>query len=386
MQGILVLAWFLVSISVMLVLAKKNLWLAIFVAGLILAFSTSNSINVIFNALIKMSSIDNILLAFALMEIPLIGKLLENPLTENISFLDRRVASVMGPAIFGFLAVPGGAVLSCPLVDRIIGNDLPVNKKAALNVWFRHITFFVYPLSTALIVAVALSGLDLVVAIAYMFPMLIVSVIIGYMFYLRGLSGGKNAGGKLYPGAITIIILAPVVQIVANILKLSMELSAFIGVTVAFLLSIFYVKITFRKVLALAKRIEAWEFGLVYLAIMFYGYVFAQTSVSDVIYSLSPPRLLLTVIIPFLMGVATGRVQLALTILIPLYKGLFGVIDYFILTAMYTASSAGYLMSPVHPCLVLTSKYFRLNLHNAIKEIALPSILLTFFAAIYAGF
>ncbi|MCR8454367.1 MAG: DUF401 family protein [Crenarchaeota archaeon] len=386
MQGILVLAWFLVSISVMLVLAKKNLWLAIFVAGLILAFSTSNSINVIFNALIKMSSIDNILLAFALMEIPLIGKLLENPLTENISFLDRRVASVMGPAIFGFLAVPGGAVLSCPLVDRIIGNDLPVNKKAALNVWFRHITFFVYPLSTALIVAVALSGLDLVVAIAYMFPMLIVSVIIGYMFYLRGLSGGKNAGGKLYPGAITIIILAPVVQIVANILKLSMELSAFIGVTVAFLLSIFYVKITFRKVLALAKRIEAWEFGLVYLAIMFYGYVFAQTSVSNVIYSLSPPRLLLTVIIPFLMGVATGRVQLALTILIPLYKGLFGVIDYFILTAMYTASSAGYLMSPVHPCLVLTSKYFRLNLHNAIKEIALPSILLTFFAAIYAGF
>ncbi|MCR8433868.1 MAG: DUF401 family protein [Crenarchaeota archaeon] len=386
MQGILVLAWFLVSISVMLILAKKNLWLAIFVAGLILAFSTSNSINVIFNALIKMSSIDNILLAFALMEIPLIGKLLENPLTENISFLDRRVASVMGPAIFGFLAVPGGAVLSCPLVDRIIGNDLPINKKAALNVWFRHIIFFVYPLSTALIVAVALSGLDLVVAIAYMFPMLIVSVIIGYMFYLRGLSGGKNAGGNLYPGAITIIILAPVVQIVADILGLSMELSAFLGVTVAFLLSIFYVKITFREVFAIARRVEAWEFGLVYLAIMFYGYVFAQTSVSNVIYSLSPPRLLLAVIIPFLMGIATGRVQLALTILIPLYKGLFGVIDYFILTAMYTASSAGYLMSPVHPCLVLTSKYFRLNLHNAIKEIALPSVLLTFFAAIYAGF
>lgn len=356
-----------------------------FVAGLVLALS-AGSLNTVFVAIRRTVSIENILLSLALTQIPIIGKLLERYLTESISFLDRRIASALGPATFGLLSIPGGAVLSCPLVDRVVGMNLPISKKVALNIWFRHVIFFVYPLSTALIVAVALSGLDLITTIIHMLPMLAISILIGYVFYLRDIDRGKSGGEKLYLGAIAIIIIAPVVQLITDTFVASMEIGAFIGITTAFTLSVIYTRSKPEELLAIAKRSRAWDFGLIYLTITFYGYVFAQTGVSTVIRTLNPPELVLTILMPFLVGVATGRVQLTLTIFIPLYRGLFGVIDCITLVSMYTAASMGYLMSPLHPCLVLTVNYFKSNLFDSIKEIALPSIILTSFAAFYVGF
>jgi len=366
----------------MLVFARKNLWVAVFVAGCILSISTSR-IDTIFVALQKTSTIENLFLSLALLQIPIIGKLLEKPLTESISRCDRRVGAAMGPAMFGLLSIPGGAILSSPLVDRIVGDDKSAEDKVALNIWFRHILFLVYPLSTALIVAVMLAHLDLIGTIIHMFPLLVLGVVVGYIYYLRGLSGGRNTSNKLYLGALVIVLIAPLIQLTMDALGIGMELGAFVGVTLTLVLSSTYTKTKLRNVVVIARKAKVWNFALIYLSIMFYGYVFAQTDVPGVISALSPPKILLAVILPFLIGFAVGRTQLTLTIMIPLYIGLFGAMDYLTLATMYTSTLAGYLMSPAHPCLVLTVEYFKADLYGSIKKIFVPSALLTLFATIY---
>jgi len=373
---------FVISIATMLVFARKNLWVAVFVAGCILSISTSR-IDTIFVALQKTSTIENLFLSLALLQIPIIGKLLEKPLTESISRCDRRVGAAMGPAMFGLLSIPGGAILSSPLVDRIVGDDKSAEDKVALNIWFRHILFLVYPLSTALIVAVMLAHLDLIGTIIHMFPLLVLGVVVGYIYYLRGLSGGRNTGNKLYLGALVIVLIAPLIQLTMDALGIGMELGAFVGVTLTLVLSSTYTKTKLRNVVVIARKAKVWNFALIYLSIMFYGYVFAQTDVPGVISALSPPKILLAVILPFLIGFAVGRTQLTLTIMIPLYIGLFGAMDYLTLATMYTSTLAGYLMSPAHPCLVLTVEYFKADLYGSIKKIFVPSALLTLFATIY---
>jgi len=378
----LILLLFVISIATMLVFARKNLWVAVFVAGCILSISTSR-IDTIFVALQKTSTIENLFLSLALLQIPIIGKLLEKPLTESISRYDRRVGAAMGPAMFGLLSIPGGAILSSPLVDRIVGDDKSAEDKVALNIWFRHILFLVYPLSTALIVAVMLAHLDLIGAIIHMFPLLVLSVVVGYVYYLRGLSGGRNTGNKLYLGALVIVLTAPLIQLTMDALGIGMELGAFVGVTLTLVLSSIYTKTKLRNVVVIARKAKVWNFALIYLSIMFYGYVFAQTDVPGIISALNPPKILLAVILPFLIGFAVGRIQLTLTIMIPLYIGLFGAMDYLTLATIYTSTLAGYLMSPAHPCLVLTVEYFKADLYGSIKKIFVPSVLLTLFAAIY---
>jgi len=56
------------------------------------------------------------------------------------------------PAVYGLMPVPGGALFSAPTIDEE-GDKYNLNKdqKNFLNVWFRHIWFPIFPISSAMI-------------------------------------------------------------------------------------------------------------------------------------------------------------------------------------------------------------------------------------------
>lgn len=68
-------------------------------------------------------------------------------------FASERTIMMLLPATFGMLSVPGGAQLSSPFVNQI-GQDLnmPVAKRAAVNISFRHIAYMVLPTASSMIV------------------------------------------------------------------------------------------------------------------------------------------------------------------------------------------------------------------------------------------
>ncbi|HEC87367.1 MAG TPA: DUF401 family protein, partial [Thermoplasmatales archaeon] len=88
------------------------------------------------------------------------------------------------PAVFGLLPVPGGALFSAPMVDKE-GDKLGVSKenKTILNVWFRHIWFFVYPFSSAMILICSqdFSNINIYDLVAIQIPGFLFMAIIGVL-------------------------------------------------------------------------------------------------------------------------------------------------------------------------------------------------------------
>ncbi len=60
------------------------------------------------------------------------------------------------PAMIGVLIIPGGALLSAPFINNI-GEEIKLTpaRRAAINLVFRHITMFILPYSTSLLVVSA---------------------------------------------------------------------------------------------------------------------------------------------------------------------------------------------------------------------------------------
>ena len=80
----------------------------------------------------------------------ILGRLVEA--FEDVFSSTKAVIMIL-PAAIGMVSVPGGAAISSPFVDEL-GDSLrlPVFKRAALNLTFRHCAFFLLPTSSSMIV------------------------------------------------------------------------------------------------------------------------------------------------------------------------------------------------------------------------------------------
>ena len=87
----------------------------------------------------------------------------------------------------------------------------------------------------------------------------------------------------------------------------------------------------------------------------------------------------LLILIGFFLGFATGRIQLPISILIPIYIAQFVGITMPLLDFIfiYTASFLGYLLTPIHPCVAYSTEYFETNFIKAVKILGKP-ILISF--------
>ncbi|MCK4633596.1 DUF401 family protein, partial [Candidatus Bathyarchaeota archaeon] len=101
-----------------------------------------------------------------------IGELLKNP---------KLVVSTL-PAILGLLPVPGGALMSAPLVESAaeklgLGNA----KKTYVNMWFRHIIFPIYPMGQFIILTAALTNTQISSILIRQIPVVAVMTLAGYL-------------------------------------------------------------------------------------------------------------------------------------------------------------------------------------------------------------
>ena len=89
------------------------------------------------------------------------------------------------PAVYGLMPVPGGALFSAPLIDKEgEGYHLSQNQKNFLNVWFRHIWFPIFPISSAMVTICSdkFSNIDVYKLVIADFPVFILFIIIGLIY------------------------------------------------------------------------------------------------------------------------------------------------------------------------------------------------------------
>ncbi len=370
---------FLASLAAILIISRRNLAAAIITGALLLGLIALPFDKLIDRIVFTFTDYEIIILTLAVGIIPLIGGAMKksgqiDSLVENVRIKQKHMLA-FSPALMGLLPMPGGALLSAPIMERS-GHGVPGEVVAAANDWFRHLFILAYPLAPALIVLTGITGLDIYESILYILPFGVVATVIGYLFFLRKVDGsiarpnGFSFKGLMVP--LTVILSAPLIDFVLKKLFGLGNTATFIGVVVGLILSL-VLSVKKLPLLGLIKEMRPWNFALIIIGMFMYLYIFEATDIGPIIAGLPLPPLLLAVTAGFALGFLTGRVHLPGSIIFPVYLAAAGAITPFIFSLIYVGIYFGYIISPVHPCLVVTCEYFRIPIRDMIKKLAAPT-------------
>ncbi len=381
----MIIHWFgfIVSLIVILIIARKSLPVALFCGAIVLGLFTLPLISIMEQILYTVSDLSIIILAIAMGIIPMIGGAMKesgqmDALVNNLR-IGKRGLMALSPAIMGLLPMPGGALLSAPILEKG-GEGVSDDLKVAINDWFRHLFVMIYPLSSALIASAKIADLNVYVAALYLLPACAFALCLGYLFFVRKVQGTLvytspfSFKGLLIP--LVIILIAPFLDFTLKQIFLLpiKEIATVIGVSCSFLLSWRMSRIHLN-LRAIAQKMKPWNFGLIIIGMFVFLHIFKSSNVAQLISSIPLSPATLCVVAGFILGFATGRVLLPASIILPVFLTS-SVLSPLAFTIIYTSIFFGYVMSPVHPCVGVSLEYFNVSLKDFFRLLTVPTFII----------
>ncbi|MBI4668230.1 MAG: DUF401 family protein [Elusimicrobia bacterium] len=385
---------FVLAVAVLLISARKYLWLGLVAASLILGIFNLSAVDLLKAVTGTFADPSVLLMAAAVGLIPVIGAAMEtsglmNDLANNLR-LNTKVFLASSPALIGMLPMPGGALLSAPIVARS-GSFLNDKQKTAINVWFRHVLVFIYPLSP-LLVASKVAGVALYAQVIYLLPYCGLLIFLGYWFLLRNIKGQieyeSHFDLKKLLVSLSVIMAAPLVHltlvtIFPGILK---EACLLTGVSTSVLLAFLLGGLGAKSVKLIVRKMKPWNFALIIIGVFLFLNVFKASGAAMIISQMALPKVVLLAGVGVFFGFLTGRVDVAVAMLAPIYFLKYGrqAMTHLEFTFAYFSVFMGYVMSPVHPCALVSLQYFHTELKDLFKMMgraALIALAVNFLAA-----
>ena len=376
---------FFFSFTLLVIIARKNLWLGLTIAAYVLGLFSLSFTQLWEQTYKTLSDPSILLLAFAVGLIPIIGGAMErsglmDDLVNNLR-LKKRPLMAFASSFVGLLPMPGGALLSAPLIDKS-GRDVSNENKAAINVWYRHVFLLIYPLGM-LLATTSMAKVNLYTVVLYLIPGFVLMQILGYFFLLIKVKKTNDTFSQTDTQKIIlpmlVIVIAPVVHfsltmIFKNVIQ---EIPLVIGVSVSIVLAFYFGKLSFKDFIVISKKMKPWNFALIIIGMFLLLNIFKASDTSRVIAEASFSKTFLLIGIGFLLGFATGRVQVPISILLPIYLTQFGAdaMTPWIFMVTFFAIYQGYVISPVHPCVSVSLEYFKTELKNFYKLLFVPAII-----------
>ncbi len=373
-------AGLITSLAAILIIARRNLPLALLCGAVILGFFTMPPFELGQSIVRTVTDASVILLALAMGIIPMIGGVMKgsgqiDDLVNNLR-IGKRGLLALSPAIMGLLPMPGGALLSAPILEKG-GSGVADDLKVAINDWYRHLFILIYPLSSELIASAKIASISVYSAMVYLLPTFFFAMLLGLFFFVRKIKGdmryedGFSIRGLLLP--LSVVLVAPVLDFSLKRLFVLpvQELATVIAVLSAFLLSCALSRVRLDLV-GIARKMKPWNFALIILGMFIFLNTFRASNAATRIGSIPLPPVTLCVVTGFILGLATGRVLLPASIVLPVYLT-FGPITPVVFALIYTAVFFGYVISPVHPCVGVSLEYFNVPLRSFLKRLALPT-------------
>ena len=360
------------AVLVLLVVSRRSLPLGMAVAAAVLALFTLSPPQMGEALVATFLNPSILLLAFVVGLIPMIGGVLEvsgrmDRLVANMR-IGRKPFLALSPALLGLLPMPGGALLSAPLVERGAG-ETPAAIKAAANVWFRHLLLLVYPLGSALIASAKIASLDIYYVIPFLAPAFLL---------LRRVSGRVGHLGRFSPAGLlvplAIILGAPVLDLTVKfVFSLPYpEIGTAVGVTASFLAAVIVGRVGRADLVLIARKMRPWKFSLIILAMFAFLNVFTSSGAPEKLAALALPAVILCVVIGFVLGVITGRIQAPTSIIIPIFLSTYGEISAAAFAVTFFSVFLGYIVSPIHPCVPISLEYFSTSMPAFLRKMAVP--------------
>jgi integral membrane protein (TIGR00529 family) len=374
-----------------LIRKKLNFGLSLIIGSIILAIFSleTTSINDIINRIIEVTifSIEEnkfytetielsilMILIYILAKTMQETKAIEKLINSLRTFFSKGGILAIIPAIYGLMPVPGGALFSAPMIDDE-GSlyTLKNNQKNFLNVWFRHIWFSIFPISSAMILICSseFSNIDIYLLIFVNLPTFFASIIVGN-FYLKKFIGHNYQRNKIknkdFSGLI--YLLPPIFPIIfysfLQIINFPQIRSFLIGIIVSIIILYFILKIPYNIYLRTIKNSINLKLALAIFGIIIFRALFelsgASNNIAFILMKIPFPTIFLIFIIPIILGMLTGYNLGAVALSYPLLEPLFqstGINIIGITSIIFIGSLVGYLISPIHLCNVLSSEYLK---------------------------
>ncbi len=278
---------------------------------------------------------------------------------------DNRIVIALIPAFGGLLPMPGGTMLTAPMVESAVktGHATP-EQKLFVSYWFRHVWEYIWPLYPGVVVGAALINRPVSDFFLYNWPITLAAIASGAFFVLRRVDAGRNLRAKSVNGGWKDILVGvwPFGVVVAGVLILEVELILVILAVIA--------------VLVIVERppgIDIWrafrrgtEFQIVTLivGVAAYQHLLGAVSVVDAVPPLllrmNLPEVVVIAAVPLIIGLITGVTLAFIAVSFPLLIPLMGGPDINMELVMlgFASGFVGCLLSPVHLCLVITREYF----------------------------
>lgn len=382
----------LVSLTfiVIVVMRRVNYGLALLIGavmlGLFSRFSPQRFVDVFISALMDRTTFDLVLIVAL---IPILAHcmkeagMLDNLIESVRGVLSSRAVLIFLPAVMGALPMSGGALLSAPLIDDEAKRlNLNGEERSFVNVWFRHWSFFIYPLSPPLILAASLTGVGLYSLILIQFPVVLFYLLLGYLISVRKVE--DEAGSEKRRDVKTLLSIpmnmSPIILVVLlNILGVDMAFALAIGVV--FVLVIDKVK-PWRAALLLRRGFD-WRLPFAIIGVMCFRYMMeASGAVSNLLPYIEAtllPTTFLLLAIAWIVGLATAMPTAGVAIVIPIAMMMAGNPSLVLTSAVYLTMIFSYLISPMHLCLILTVEYYKARLQAVYKRL-IPAVVAAYLA------
>jgi len=365
-----------------LTICKVNIGISLISGSVVLGLfflPVAQLIQVIFDASIAASTLE---LVATIVSITFLNIAYQNAgkfqeLTESLGkMIPSRSLMAVIPAIFGVLPVTGGALFSAPLVDSE-GDKLKMGKekKAFLNLWFRHIPHLLYPLETSLVIASYLTNTSLTKMILYQVPVFVTGITIGYLIGLKGVGEGGRVLIKWYYIKSFFFSFLPI--FVAVILTAFLGMKVFIAVFIGTIL--LFVMTGVKRINIMPALNSMSKMALVAFGIMIFRHVVEVSGTLKIMaelvqtYTLWPPIVLvsLPMLIGFVLGESTPSITISLSLLLTTYK-----FNPSTTCLAYTCMYFGHLISPLHLCFTVTSQHFQIGTLQIYKRL-IPATIAT---------
>ena len=391
MSDLIFLVLSLVLIAI-LIQFKINIGISIFFVAIIMSIYKGISIvafpSLIIDTLKHLDTI-NLMLVFAIVtylaEIWKISGFLDDIIYNFEKIFSPKVSLPLFTIVIGLLSMPGGALVSAPMIEYGARNlDLKGEDKALLNFWFRHIWEPISPLFPEFLLEASIIGASIVKLIEIQWPVAVGMLISGVVFIMPKIPDVDFKREKVNFEIIFNIFksISPIILIFV-FLMLFKTLPSFIAMLVGLIYVLFLKKVNFQKMAQAFKFRKILEYVFLIFSVFLLREIINKTNFAMSIYNelqlLNLPNFIILFFLPFsigfLAGISSASIGIAFPLLMPLLAPNNVVMAGRVLIA-YLGVWTALLTTPTHLCLSLSVDYFKASFSKFYKGMVKPIFLL----------
>ncbi len=296
---------------------------------------------------------------------------------------DNRVVVAVIPAFGGLLPMPGGAMLTAPMVETALDKEsATAEQRFFISYWFRHVWEYIWPLYPAIVFTATLVDRTIADIFIENYPLTLAAIGGGALLVLRKVPAGKNVR-QGDGGSARIDVLAgvwPFAFVIVGVLVLDIEL-IYVAVVATILLGLVG-RMKWNDLGAAYRRATEFQIVSLVLGVAAYKHVLEVAEIVDAVppffMEMHMPELVVIAAVPLLIGLITGVTMAFIGVAFPLLVPLMGgdSINMELVMFAFAFGFVGCLLSPVHLCHVLTREYFKADFGRSYRMLIIPSLII----------